>query len=526
MIRRRVARNTLSNYAATAAVLGVGFVITPLILNLLGPAQYGLWVLVSSVTAYGTLLNMGIGTALVKYVAELNIRGQAAQAQPLIATALWMFIAVGAGILGLTLALALVFPFVFHVEPRDLGSVRLLVIVSGLAVASSVTMGVPVGVLQGLQRFERVNLLSTLNLLLSSLAGLAVLGLGGGVTGFAAAGIPITLAMQALGHALIRRTAPDYAITWHGTKRDLARKILGYSWSMLLLDTTERIKLKSDEVVVGALMPMASVTPYYLARRLAEIPKMLTLQFQKVLMPLASELNASDDPARVKSVFLTGTRLTLAIFCATGVTIACLAQPALTLWVGHIYASSWPIVAVLVCAGFFELCQYPAGAVLQGMARHKPLAIIAVPFAAANVILSVLFIQRMGSIGAAFGTLIPATIETFALVLPFTVRAIGVPARSLVRDAFVPTLLPAIPAAILLIGLQQAVNLATWPLLLGAGCLGVCVYGFVYVCFGATSDERRSYQALAASMVDRMLGRGRRKSGQRTLAEKPITEDG
>ena len=162
-------------------------------------------------------------------------------------------------------------------------------------------------------------------------------------------------------------------------------------------------------------------------------------------MPIASELHAADDQTRLKAVFLTGTRLTLAIFCAIGVTIAALAKPALTVWVGRDYAMYAPIVVVLVIAGFIELCQYPAGAVLQGMTRHRPLAAIAVVSAVANLVISIVLIQRIGIIGAAVGTLIPAILEGFLLVLPYTLRVLGVPAKALIREAFVPALLPAIP---------------------------------------------------------------------------------
>ena len=503
MIRARVARNAISNYIATTIVLGSGFVITPLILAKLGPTQYGLWVLVASITAYGTLFNFGIGTALIKYVAEFSSRDEPALARSLITTTLYMYLGVGAGVLVFSLVLAGLFPLLFRVDPGSYDTVRSLVIVSGLALSLSTLMAVPAGVLQGLQRFDLVNTLGLLNLLLSPIAGLAVLMLGGNVVGFVAASIPISLTVQLLGHALIRRTAPDYAIRWRGARRDLVRMILRYSWAMLVLDLADRIKLKSDEVVVGALLPITLVTPYYLARRLSEIPKLLTLQFQKVLMPIASELHAADDQSRLKAVFLTGTRLTPAIFSASGITIAALARPALIVWVGPDYAIHAPIVVVLVIAGFIELSQYPAGAVLQGITRYRPLAAIAMASAAANLFISIVLIQRIGIIGAAFGTLISVVLEVFLLALPYALRVLGVPARALVTQAFLPALLPAIPTLAVLLALQQFVDLAVWPLLLGAGLLGVVVYALGYLLFGATPDERQSYKTLLASRFSR-----------------------
>src|SRR5438552_1502243 len=92
---RRVVWNTLSNYAGKLATLATGLVLTPFILHQVGPASYGLWVLVGSVVGYGALLDLGIGNAIIKYVAEYRAKGQLDQAQQLVATALWLYAALG-----------------------------------------------------------------------------------------------------------------------------------------------------------------------------------------------------------------------------------------------------------------------------------------------------------------------------------------------------------------------------------------------------------------------------------------------
>ena len=62
--------NVLTNYVAKIATLATGFVMTPFMLHRLGADQFGLWVLVASVVAYGGLLDFGLSSAVVKYVAR------------------------------------------------------------------------------------------------------------------------------------------------------------------------------------------------------------------------------------------------------------------------------------------------------------------------------------------------------------------------------------------------------------------------------------------------------------------------
>src|ERR1700689_3881786 len=48
------------------------FFLTPFVLHRLGSTQYGLWVLVGSALAYGSLLDFGILAAVIKYVATFQ----------------------------------------------------------------------------------------------------------------------------------------------------------------------------------------------------------------------------------------------------------------------------------------------------------------------------------------------------------------------------------------------------------------------------------------------------------------------
>src|SRR6202142_4631128 len=68
-IRRQVAVGTAANYAGRVINLAVWFVLTPLILSHLGKTNYGLWALVASFVAYGSLADIDIGSAGSNYVA-------------------------------------------------------------------------------------------------------------------------------------------------------------------------------------------------------------------------------------------------------------------------------------------------------------------------------------------------------------------------------------------------------------------------------------------------------------------------
>src|SRR5215204_5902417 len=94
-LTKHVFKSTLTNYFAKLVTFGTWFLLTPFILHRLGPTGYGIWVLVGSVVAYGSLFGLGISGTLVKFVAQHRVRGENNQARRLIATALCLYSVLG-----------------------------------------------------------------------------------------------------------------------------------------------------------------------------------------------------------------------------------------------------------------------------------------------------------------------------------------------------------------------------------------------------------------------------------------------
>ena len=64
------------NYVIIALNTIVGLAYTPYMLRCLGQSEYGLYSLVASIIAYLTLLDMGLGNAIVRYTAKYRSQGR------------------------------------------------------------------------------------------------------------------------------------------------------------------------------------------------------------------------------------------------------------------------------------------------------------------------------------------------------------------------------------------------------------------------------------------------------------------
>jgi O-antigen/teichoic acid export membrane protein len=500
-IRQRVLRNTVSNYIGQFIARGIWFLLTPFLLHHLGTVDYGLWVLTGSVVAYGSLLNLGIGGAIIKYVAEYRARGESEQARSLIATALCLYTLLGATVIILSIVLGLIFPSLFNVPAEKQSTTTWLVLLMGLGVGLSIPCSMPGAVLRGLQRYDIANLISIIGALLSATLTVTMLLLGGGVVGIVAINIPVTLVMQVPHVWLIRRVAPNFRLGWHGAKWSFIRPLLGFSSSLFVLDLAGHLQTKTDELVIGAFLPVKVITPYAIARGLSEVLLVLTNQFTRVLLPLASELHAEKDGDRLRTLYIAGTRLTLVIALLIGCPLIIFRESILTLWIGAPYAEYGHLVLILALSCLIETSQWPAGSILQGIARHRVMAAMAICSGLGNLVLSVVLVRPFGLTGVALGTLIPTAIVCLAVFLPYSMRVIGASKAQVSKEVFLPALLPAIPAALVLYLLQHVLEPSSLLSIMVVTGIGFLVYTIGYLNFGASEVERQTCRSFALNAI-------------------------
>jgi O-antigen/teichoic acid export membrane protein len=507
IMTRHVVLSSLSNYVGKFVNLISWFILTPFILNQLGDRSYGLWMLVSSVTAYGLLLNLGITDAVTKYVAEFRAKGETQQTRNIIATGLHLNMGIGLLLVFVSLLLAPFLTTVFHLPAGEERTVTRLFFLSGVGVGLTIPCGIAIAVLRGLQRFDLLNISGVLATLLTVGATVLVLRSHAGVIGLAIAGIVITLLILILNSWLIYQVAPELRFGWQRGSRTHIRTLLSYSSSLFIMTLGGYLEGRSDEIVIGGFLPVASVTPYNLARRLSALPQSLTEQFLTLLLPMASELHAKENWEQLRSLYIISTRITLAIFTPLALILVILANDILILWIGATYAQYSYLVLILVAASLIDTSQWPAGFVLQGMAKHRPLAIMTIVSGVANLTLSILLVGRWNLMGVALGTLIPTTIVCIGFVTPYAMRVIGVSIKEMYTKVLQPAILPSIPMWISLILLREVISASSIFFILLLAAVGSLIYLAGYLLLKENDYERKLFLKIVDNITVRTKSR-------------------
>jgi O-antigen/teichoic acid export membrane protein len=480
-----VARGAASNVVGQVVVIATGILLTPLILGHVGATQYGLWALANSLVGYGGLLDLGISSAIQKYVAEHRARDRIDEASRLVSTAVLLYALLGV-VAAVTLGvLAAVVPDVFGVPQDDRDAAFWLTVVVALQVGISLPAATPSAILRGSQRFVETNVLVIAGTLLSAVLIVIVLEAGGGIVAVAAVGVAVVAVMQIPAVLLVRQAVPDLRIAFDGVTRGSIRGLFSFSASVFVVRVAGVVAQRTDALVIGAALAVRSVTPYVLAQRLSEVIQLFTSQIGQVLLPLASEFDARDEQQRLRGLYLVATRIVLTLAAGLAITLGVLGGSILSVWVGEEYAEYGYLTAILAAAAVVDTLNWPAASILTGMARHRPLAWIALASAVANVALSVALVDPYGLKGVAVGTLLPSAVASLLLVLPLSLRTLHVELTEFLRSVVVPVIPPAALLAAALLAAEAMLDTQSVAVLAATVVAGAVLYAATYLRFSA-----------------------------------------
>ena len=149
-----VVTNVLWNAAASLFGSVIAFLLVPFLLGRLGEAVYGVWALVGSVFAYAVVFQLGLASAVNRYIPVRLASGDVDGLRAVVSTCSVFLLGVGAVVLVLTLVLYQWLTQIFQIPPALAADARLCVLVVGGCAALGAITSAAGPVLSGYQRYD------------------------------------------------------------------------------------------------------------------------------------------------------------------------------------------------------------------------------------------------------------------------------------------------------------------------------------------------------------------------------------
>lgn len=480
-----------ASYARFIVSVAVVFLLTPRIIAVLGREAFGLWSLVFAVLGIVGLLDLGLQTSVVKFVAECRGAGDRARRNQILSTVAVMYAGL-ALLAGMSIALlAPHFNDVFAIPSAQRRPAVALLWILGARIAF---VGLPFGLLRGLlfaeQRILALNIIQAVSALAYGTAAWIAIGNGVGLVGLAWLNLAVTFIEHAAYGVWAFGTIPELRIVPRIGSRQQFREVLSFSGHQLVVNVTGLIRLRSDPFIVKFFLPLSAVAIYTVGQKVAENLHLLVKQGVNVLAPLAAELQGGGEASKLRYLLLSGVKFGLAPAVAFSIICLVLGRDAIVAWVGTDFVDAAPVLVILMMATAIGTIETTTASVLAMTGYHRPAARAAGLSAVLNVVVSLLLVQVLGLAGVALGTLV-ATIAIDAYLVPhLACRAYDIPVRTFVHRVLYAAVLPGILELGFLMGLKlwlQPTSLAVLGLI---AVSGLAVYAIAFWMYGLTRDER------------------------------------
>jgi O-antigen/teichoic acid export membrane protein len=267
------------------------------------------------------------------------------------------------------------------------------------------------------------------------------------------------------------------------------REVTGFSVYVLVLDWAYKINYSVDAIVIGGFVNTAAVAVWTVAQRLAEVTQRVTNQLSELLFPAIVDSDEAQRTDRLRRIFLSATRLSLATVIPVGGGLVLLAGPLIAAWVGPRYKESVLLTQLLAAVVIVRVGNSTAMTVLRGAGGHRLLAASSMSSALANLLLSVVLVRRLGLVGVALGTLIPITAAAVLVVFPAACRRAEVTLWQGLRAGIWPALWPGAFMTAWLLASRPWLARSVPGVVVDAGVGGV-IYLLLFVGLALPADER------------------------------------
>jgi O-antigen/teichoic acid export membrane protein len=498
-----IARNVATRYLSVAAEMATGLVTLPFNLHHLGAEAYGLWMLTAGVTIHFSILDLGYGGAMVKFIAQYRAFKDARALNEIASTLFFLFAAFGVLAYLVTIGLAFNLEHVFRISHAQAEVGKWILLIIGVNVAINFPFSVYGGVTSGFQRYDVNNMVAILSNVLVAAVNVAVVLLGYGLIPLVAA----TSLVRFVTYFAYRRNAyrvyPALDIRPRLFRRNRLREVTGFSVYSSVIDWANKLNYELDELVIGVFMGAAPVAAWAVADRIISGTQRLTNQGNAVLFPVVVDADATRQVGRLQQVMIEGTRLSLATVLPIAVVLIVLAHPLVNAWVGVRMLVAAPVIQILAVAVALRVGNATSTTVLKGAGAVRRVAVVNIITGLVNLAMSAALVRRLGLVGVAFGTVIPVAAASIFVLFPDACRRVDLPVLEAVRRSVWPAAWPAVVTGLALEALQ--------PYLTG-GLLGIAVgsafSAVLYVALFVIAVGRRDREQYTARLRE-LVGRKR-----------------
>lgn len=461
--------------------LGLGtiipFVYTPIMLRILGQAEYGLFSLASSAVSYLSLLSFGFGSTIIRYISKYRAEGdkKSETAAYGFFLALYCCLAILVMICGTIIA--------FNIEPifqrglsnKELEKMKILVLIMTFNSALSFPNSVVSSMITAHEKYIFRKLVDMLSTVIAPLANLIALYLGFASVGMAMAATIIQFLMLPLNIVYCTKRLQIKPV-FTKLPVTLIKEMLGFSVFVFIGSIVDMLFWSTDKVILGMLSGSVAVAVYNVGSTFNNMVMNLSTSISGVLTPRVTGMVIKETKTEeLTELFIRVGRLQFVIIALIVSGFTVFGKAFINLWAGVDYADAYWVAILTMFPLCVPLIQNTGLTIITAQNKHQFRSIVYLIIAIINVVSTYLIVPYYGILGAAICSGVAYILGQGVIMNTYYYKVTGLDIplfwRNIMKMAIIPVIM-----SIVGLYIMNLIIIKNWYVFLG----GVVIFSVVY----------------------------------------------
>jgi O-antigen/teichoic acid export membrane protein len=402
-MRNQLKAGAILNYIVIILNTLVGLLYTPFMLHMMGQNEYGLYSLVASVISYLTILDLGLGNAVIRYTAKFRAENKQEEQYEMFGMFFILYLIIGVLALFAGSALYLNVDNLFGdtMSALELDKARIMMLMLIFNLAFTFPMSIFGSVITAYERFVFPRVVNIVRILLNTIVMICLLKMGYKAVAMVVVQTIFNVLTLLLNFIYCKK---ELKIKMYFRKFNWSflREVAIYSFWIFLNVIMDKIYWSTGQFVLGAMVGTAAVAVFAVAIQLQNMYMQFSSAISSVFLPkVTSIVSTSDDRRVISDLFIRTGRIQYIVmaFILSGFIV--FGKQFVLLWAGPGYEDAYIISVLFFTSLLIPLIQNLGVTILQARNQMKFRSLLYIVIAFAALALQILFAKKWGGIGCA-----------------------------------------------------------------------------------------------------------------------------
>lgn len=411
MKKSQLKAGAVLSYSQMVLNVLVGLFYTPVMLQLLGRAEYGLYNTVSSTIAMLSILSMGFNSSYIRYYARYKAVKNTQGINTLNGLFLIVFSVIGlvALLCGLFLSFHLELVFDQGLTAAEYKIARVLMLMLTVNLAISFPMSTFTSIISAHERYVFLKLMGMLKTVLSPMLTLPLLLMGYRSIAMVAVTLVVSLVTDLI-YFLYARKKLQVKFAFRGMEKGILWNLLIYSSFIAINIVVDQINSNMDKFLLGRFVGTEEVAVYAVGYTLYHYYMFFSLGVSSVFSPrihkivYATEKDSLDQKQQLTDLFIRVGRIQFLILALVASGLFFFGMEFVVMWADEGYRNAYYVALLLMIPATVPFIQNVGIEIQRALNRHYFSSICYLLMAMVNLVCSIYLCQRYGAVGSAAGT--------------------------------------------------------------------------------------------------------------------------